>query len=227
VKQLVDRLTVLRTKLSEAKQRYAGDHPDVKKLSASIAAVEKGLRNATVTGPIGESEYATAPDNPRYVALKTQLDATNGSLRAETSRLKQLEIKLVEYEKRLFQTPAVERDYKSLSRDYENAKAKYREVKGKLLEARLAEQLEAGSKAERFTLVQAAFLPSQPDRPNRLGIALLGTLLAFACGLGSVATAEYMDHTIRGPKGVSHVFGAPPLATIPYIPLEKPGKRRS
>ncbi len=227
VKQLVDRLTILRTKLSEAKQRYAENHPDIRKLQASISAVEKGLRSAAVTSAAGSSEYATAPDNPRYVTLKTQLDAANGSLKAETAKLSQLESKLSEYETRLYRTPAVERDYKSLARDYENAKAKYREVKGKLLEARLAEQLEAGSKGERFTLVQPAFLPSLPERPNRIGIALLGTLLAFACGLGAVATAEYLDHTIRGQKGVAQVFGAPPLATIPYIPLEKPAKHRS
>lgn len=227
VKQLVDELTVLRNRLSEARQRYADDHPDVQKLYASIAAVEKGLRNASVSGPAGESEYATAPDNPRYVSLKTQIDAATGSLRAERARLQQLEDKLSEYQERLFKTPTVERDYKSLSRDYDNAKAKYKEIKDKLLEARLAEELEAGSKAERFTLVQAAFLPSLPERPNRIGIALLGTLLAFASGLGSVATAEYMDRTVRGQKGVAQVFGAPPLATIPYISLEKSDKRRS
>jgi len=99
----------------------------------------------------------------------------------------------------------------------QSTKKKYQEIKDKLLEARMAEQLEMGGKAERFTMVAEPYVPSIPEKPNRLGIVLLGGVLAFASGLVGVAFKEYTDHTVRGSKGVLAISHAPPLVCIPYI----------
>jgi uncharacterized protein involved in exopolysaccharide biosynthesis len=104
-----------------------------------------------------------------------------------------------------------------LSRDYDNARAKYGELKDKQLQARLAQQLESGENAERFTLTSRPFLPTDPESPNRLGIMLLGGLLAFIVGLGSVTVVEYQDKTIRSPRTVADILGAPPLVVIPRM----------
>lgn len=217
VNQLVSRLTVLRSQLLEAVQKYSSEHPDVQKLEASVANVEKGLRETVVVeSPV--TSYANIPaDNPRYVALKTQLDAAYSNLKEERSKLIKYNAKLQEYEQRLFQTPAVERDYTSLTRDYANVSAKYEELKAKQLKAQLAQQLEEGDQGERFVLADSAYLPTTPDKPNRLGIILLSGLLAFSAGIGSVAKAEYMDRSVRGKKGVIEAFGALPIVSIPYI----------
>ncbi len=155
------------------------------------------------------------PDNPRYVALKTELDSARSNLKAEQANLKSLQNKLAEYQSRLFNTPEVERDYKTLTRDYQNNLSKYQELKNKQIEAHLAQALESGSNAERWKLVEPAFLPKLPDSPNRLGIALLGFLMAFGAGLGGVGVAEYSDTTVRGSRMVAVTVGRPPLAVIP------------
>jgi uncharacterized protein involved in exopolysaccharide biosynthesis len=217
VNKLVSNITRLRNKLLEAKQKYAEDHPDILSLEKSITAVETGLRNIDLTGTTYNKTSRVPPDNPRYVALKTQLDAAISNLREEKSKLRQYNEKLAQYEKRLFQTPVVERDYKSLSRDYANAQNKYADLKNKQIQARLAEQVEAGEKAERFVLAGGAYLPSSPDSPNRLGIVLLAGLLAMSGGVGNIAMAEYKDRSVRGTRGVFKLFGALPIAVIPYI----------
>jgi len=206
---------VLKDRLSKAKQQYSADHPDVLSLQQAVAGVERGLQTATVT-PI-RSITSSAPDNPRYVSLRTQLGAAVGNLKSEKAMLAQLNKKLQEYETRLFQTPAVERDYKLLTRDYDNATKKYNEIKDKQAEARMAMDLESSSKGQRFTIVQPAYLPNSPERPNRLGIALLGFLLASASGVGVVTIKEYMDNTIYNARDLMTVFRAPPLVTVPYI----------
>lgn len=221
---LFAQVATLRSQLSQARQKYTEEHPDVKKLRQAIASAEAKIRVASAS--ISPQETGVAPDNPQYVALKTQLDAAEGNLKAEKSKLTQLQAKLEEYEKRIYQTPAVERDYNVLSRDYENARKKYNELKDKQIHARLAEQLETGSQAERFTIIQPAALPQLPERPNRLGIALLSGFLAFTGGIGSVSVAEYLDQTIRGARGVIAVFQAPPLAVIPLIQLKGKGKNK-
>jgi len=216
VTALIEKLAVLKDRLSKARQKYSHDHPDVISLQESVAAIERGLQTATVSS--NRSKISSTPDNPRYVSLSTRLDAAVGNLKSERAKLTQLNEKLKEYETRLFETPAVERDYKLLARDYDNAKKAYYEIKNKQSEARLAMDLESSSKGQRFSVVQPAYIPHSPERPNRLGIVLLGFLLACAGGIGAVTIREYMDRTIHNPKDLMSIFRAPPIATIPYIP---------
>ena len=186
VTTLINKLTVLKSELADAKRKYSSDHPEVASLQRSIAAVEKGVLTAS-SGSKRSSVSSSAPDNPRYVSLKTQINAALGNLATERARLAQLNEKLVQYEERLFQTPVVERDYKLLTRDYENARIKYNEIREKQLQARLAEDLESSSKGERLSVVQPAYLPTSPERPNRKVLALLGFILALGCGVGAMA----------------------------------------
>jgi polysaccharide biosynthesis transport protein len=157
--------------------------------------------------------------------LKTQMDADQSNLHAEAQRRASLEAKLAEYEARLYQTPLVERDFKSLSRDYDNALKKYSELKNKQLEARMAQQLESGDNAEQFVLLSSAFLPSMPESPNRIGILLLGGLLALGSGVAFVAVAEYLDRTVRDANTLEEIFGAPPLAVIAQMRLTSASPR--
>ena len=141
VNELINRLTVLREQYSQARQKYSDDHPDVTNLNRSILSVEKGLRNASLSAPRSRSQIP--PDNPRYVTLHAQLNSARNNLSAEQSILSQLHKKSTEYEQRLSNTPAVEREYSALTRDYEHAKTKYREVKDHQLEAEIGGRLEA------------------------------------------------------------------------------------
>jgi len=217
VNALIVKLTVLKDKLSKARQKYSNNHPDVISLQKSVAAVERGMQTASVLSS-RTTIITGAPDNPRYVSLITQLDAAVGNLKSERAKLAQLNEKLNEYETRLFQTPAVERDYKLLTRDYGNAKKKYNEIKDKQSEARLAMDLESSSKGQRFNIIQPAYLPNSPERPNRLGIILLGFLLACGGGIGAATIREYSDDTIYNSRDLMSALRAPPIATIPYIP---------
>ncbi len=218
VTALINKLTTLKSQLSEAKRKYSANHPEVMNLQRSIAAVEKGLQTASLGSSRGSVSSASAPDNPRYVSLKTQINAALGNLTTERARLTQLNEKLEQYEQRLFQTPVVERDYKILTRDYENARNKYNEIKDKQLEARLAVELESSSKGERLSIVQPAFLPVSPERPNRKLLVILGVLFAFGAGIAAVGIREFTDRTIYDINGLVSVFRAPPIATIPVIP---------
>ncbi|MCK9530521.1 MAG: Wzz/FepE/Etk N-terminal domain-containing protein [Gammaproteobacteria bacterium] len=216
--ELLAELISLQEQLAQARQRYGEEHPSVRKLVAAVTAVQNGLQ-ATLVNPAvpASSTSLIPPDNPRFVALKSQLDAAQAALRAERERQVQLQEKLVEYEARLFKTPVAERDFKSLSRDYANNLKKFGELKEKQLQARLAEQLESGDNAERFVLTSPARLPVTPESPNRLGILLLGGFFAVIAGVGAASLAEYLDRSVHGVRGVALRVGAPPLAVIPEI----------
>jgi hypothetical protein len=186
-------------------------------LERTVAQLERDLRNLAFPKARTADDTGLVADNPTYVTLQTQLATVEANLRAEQERRVQLQKKLNEYEERLFRTPAVERDYLLLTRDYDNAKSKYEEIKNKLLEARLGLELESESLGEELTLVEEARLPFQPVEPNRPAILVLGGVLGLFMGLGGASIAEYRDKSIRGAGGLVQAFGAPPLATIPYI----------
>ncbi len=224
---LLGELTRLQSELRTAREKYSEAHPDVQKLESEIASVESALRNAAGAADTGNWGELAAPDNPRYVTLKTQIATMRSNLREEEERREELRNKLEKYQDRLSRTPAVERDYQALTRDHDNAVRKYNEIRDKLLQARLAEKLESENQGQRFVLSQAPLLPTSPYSPNRMGIMLLAAVLGFGGGLGSLAVAEYTDRSVRGREGVAAVFGAPPLAVVPHISTKAEKVRRT
>ena len=215
----------VKTELQEAKQKYSDEHPEVIKLKKMLAALTAELKSAAQnddTGAIAE----VGPDNPAYVSTKTQLEAAKISLKAAKDQEARLHDKLNKYQTRLEQIPRVEQEMEGLKRSYDNATQKYHEIRQKQLEAQVAEQLERDSKGERFSLLEPPGVPSKPDKPNRLGILLLGMVLSVGGGIGFASLSEFFDQTVRGSKAVVALVGMPLLAAIPYI-RNKEDERRA
>lgn len=216
--ELMSELVRLQEELRQARQQYSESHPEVQQLESAVAAVQRGFQSTFIAQDGGdEQELSRPPDNPRYVALQTQLESAESNLEAEQQKLATLNDKLTEYEERLYQTPVVERDFKSLARGYDNALNKFAELKDKQMQARIAQELEGGSNAERWVMASAAYVPRMPESPNRLGILLLGCLLGLASGVGLVAISEYLDSSIRNSRMIANTLGHPPLAVIPQM----------
>ncbi len=213
---LANELARARAELAQARNRYEVKHPDVKNLQAMVNELEKQVVNLPLDTDDLLNE-STKPDNPAYIQLLTQLNATDAELISIKEKAESQKNKMSVYERRLLKTPQVEQQYRQLTRDYETTLSKYKEIEVKLNQAQLAEELEKGSKAERFTLIEPPRQPDKPDKPNRLAILFLGLVFSFAGGLGVAAVAEGMDRSMRGEKGVAAVIGSSPIAVIPYI----------
>ncbi|WJW75213.1 Wzz/FepE/Etk N-terminal domain-containing protein [Thiohalobacter sp. IOR34] len=219
--ELEKQLDSLHTELATLQKKYAAEHPDVVKLKKAIAALQAKLKDT----PASDSSQR-APDNPAYISMKAQLEQTENEMRSLADKRRQLELKMAEYEKRLVETPQVERRYAALQRELENAIAKHRELKAKEMQARVAQQLEQESKGERFTLIDPPALPEEPIKPNRPAIVFLSFVLALGGSLGMAAVGEAMDSSIRGSKGVANALHALPLAVIPYLESDQERRRR-
>jgi polysaccharide biosynthesis transport protein len=215
-------LVKLRTELAAVREKYSPDHPDVAKLTKSIAALDAEQRGA----PPARSAPAIKPENPAYIALQSQLDANSGELKSLRHKRKELEGKVATYERRLEQTPQVEREYLDLTRDHESSLARYREIKTKQMQAQIGQELEKERKGERFSLIDPPQLPEQPASPNRPAILLLGAILAVGGGLGSAAVRESMDDSIRGSRSLARLAGVPVLAVIPFVETDRDRLRK-
>ena len=220
-----EELKKAQTERAQLLKKYSSQHPDVVKMDKTIATLRTELGKAEKAA--GETKSSLPkPDNPAYVTLMAQLDATLGEIASLKKKKAQLKAKLAEYEKRLTETPQVERQYTALKREWENAVAKYQELKAKEMQARVAQQLETERKGERFSLIDQPALPEEPIKPNRPAIVVLSLILAIASGLGYAAVAESLDTSIRGTKGVLAAVNTMPLAVIPYLESELEKRRR-
>lgn len=217
-RQIEEQILKSRAELTAAHERYSENHPDILRLQRSILALEDELQKARANSFVS-GEYEA--DNPAYISTRTQLEAAKIRLKSLTDLRERLREKLALYEHRITQMPGVEQESFVLRREYDNTVQKFHEIKQKQLEAQLGEKLETEQRGERFSLIEAPYIPSQPSEPNRLGILLLGFVLSLTSGIGFAAGAEYLDRSIRGSRGVAALAGAPPLVMIPYIRTEE------
>ncbi|MEC9340599.1 MAG: lipopolysaccharide biosynthesis protein [Pseudomonadota bacterium] len=221
--ELLERLEDAEGRLADLRGKYAEDHPDIVRLENLVSAINANLNSASTSpDPLETPEPASIEaDNPTYIDLRTRLDAVIAEQRAMGERRRQAERKFSDYESVLINAPLVEAEYRKLSRDYQNALLKYQEIKDKEMEAQLAESLETDRKGERFTLIEPPLRPEEPISPNRPALLLLGVVLALGGGLGSVALAEQLDPTLRGPAMLSTLLGEAPLTVVPTISTQR------
>ena len=213
-KDIRTELQVLEQQLQQAKLKYSSDHPDVKSLEKSIRSMEQALANNPVAPAYPQRSEIS---NPAYSQLLAQLEATNAEISSLKVSRASLQAKIGTLERRLIESPEVERKYRALAREYDTAGAKYVDVKAKLSEAKIGESLEMGKQSEKFTVIEPPLYPQQPVSPNRPAILLLGILLSAALAFGVALIREMLDDAIYDRATVLSVTGLMPIAVLPTI----------
>ncbi|RLB09185.1 MAG: hypothetical protein DRG27_04775 [Deltaproteobacteria bacterium] len=222
--ELNSKLHELELKLSELKARYSDKHPAVKSVKRQIEELKSQI--AKFKNQIGyEKEQLQDATNPAYIQIKSDLDKIKvsiSSLKAEKARI---EKQIKEIYKKLRAMPEVAKKYNELQLDYENAKAHYNELQKKLMVAKVAENLQEDQLGEKFEVIEPAFLPEEPCKPNRTAICLIGFVLAVGASVGCASVAEYMDKKVYEPEMVEKLTQSQVLAAIPRIYSEKERKK--
>lgn len=214
-----------RSQLAAAEKRYGPDHPDRVRLEREVRSYEQDLAAAAKAAAPSSQDAVTsaAPalqdaDNPAYVQIRAQLNATRDDLTATKARAAKLQADLDHYQHRVLETPRIQKQYQELTQDYEVTKTTYANLRARLAEAEIGKNLEVDRKGERFTLIEPPLVPEEPASPNRPLVMILGVVLSLLLAVGVAALLESLDGTVRGRRDlVSLVAGVPPLAIIPDI----------
>ena len=204
-------LARLRGELALAEQKYTSEHPDVKRLRRAIADLAAQGAASDTTGGI------QAADNPEYLRVKSQLDATRRELDALRASASRARSDMTRYEQNLASAPGVERQYVQISRDYGIAQNRYADLQNKIKEAALAQTLESESRGERLTLLRATSAPTTPASPNRLGIILLGFVLSAGIAFLVAVLKDTADPTVRSTDDLEAIMGFAPVGHVPVI----------
>jgi succinoglycan biosynthesis transport protein ExoP len=213
-----DRLRQLadaKSKLASLQEKYSPTHPDVVRLQHEILGLEKAVQS-DASAPAEKTSHEHA-DNPVYIQVKGQLDALTVDRASEVKKRDELQAKFDDYDKRMAQSPEVERQYREMTRELEAAQLKYQEILSKQTEAQVAQNLEAERKGEKFTMIEPPLLPEKPISPNRVLIVIAGLVAAVCLGVGAVVAQEALDGSVRGPADIRQLLQIPALASIPVI----------
>lgn len=201
------------TQLAAARERYAPDHPDVVRLERQVKTLVQAIQHEPTT----VSARVPKPDNPAYIEVKAQREATAAQRESLGKKREELESTITRIEARLAASPAVERDYAELVRELDNKQLKYRDVRQKQMGAKLAENLEDEQKGERFTLIDPPLAPELPASPNRRMLLAIGLVLALAAGAGMAMLLEARDGSVRDRRDLESLLQVAPLAVVPHI----------
>jgi succinoglycan biosynthesis transport protein ExoP len=216
------------SKLAAAQKRYGPAYPDRVRLEHEVASYEQDLAGAAKAASAKSASPPSAPDigdadNPAYVQIRAQLNATRDDLAATQAREAKLQSDLDRYQHRVAETPLIQKKYQELTQDYEVSKSTYANLRARLAEAEIGKNLEIDRKGERFTLIEPPLVPEEPASPNRPLVIILGAVLSLLLAAGVAALLESLDGTVRGRRDlIALVAGVPPLAIIPDIELERP-----
>ncbi|MEW6221320.1 MAG: hypothetical protein AB1634_17545 [Thermodesulfobacteriota bacterium] len=226
---LEGRLKDLATRRAELSGRYASQHPEIQALDREEAQLREELHRLPAASPAPAAALpAGQPSNPAYVAILAELERTEVAVAALVQEKSRLEAQAAAVVTKLRRMPGVAKEANELETDYANAKAHYGQIMQKLLAAKVSQGMEEDRLGERFTVVEPAFLPEKPAKPNRWGIILLGLTLGLCLGVSLAALREYADQSVHDAASLEQLSGLPVLAGITWMrtPAEEASGRR-
>lgn len=214
-KQLAD----LQTELASAQVKYTDDHPDVIKLKANIADLQKKIAqsNQNPRPATQRDELRAAVDTPEIGQLRAQVHQYQAAVKEKTAQQKEIERQIKLYQSRLQLSPSVEEQYKVLTRDYTTAADFYNDLLKKRSESAMTASLRQTTNTDRFRVLDPPDLPGGPSFPVPLYFVLGGLALGLAIGLGIALIREALDNTLRTEKDVDALLQIPTLVLIPSV----------
>mgnify|MGYP000188242850 CR=1 FL=1 len=205
-----ENLRLLKVQLAEARRKYSAEHPDIRRL-------ERQLREAQATAGTSAPVLPERANNPAYITLRSKLrsiEARLGSLQTSRGELRN---KLSRLERLSVGTPAIEKQYLALERDYNEAVRNLNDARQKVANAELNVAIGDSETGDRLSLIEKPVVPVEPDKPIRLSIGVLGTLLAVFVGLAIAVLVDLMDRTVRDVSDLLKIMNEPPLGVIGKI----------
>ena len=209
------RIAWLNQELTELRTRFSEKYPDVIRVKAEIAALERQLAE-TRNGETSETK-ADSKANHYPSRLKKGHSAAAVQLSALKEQEKSLRQAIAMYQRRVDHSPRLEQEYQGLFGDYKTMKEHYGALLQRYQEALVAESMEHGEKGDEVRLLDAAIPSTRPAAPNPLRLIFIGLILSMGLAGGAVWLIEHRDtsfHTLNELRAFTKV---PVLASIPPI----------
>lgn len=201
------KLDQLQQELNRLLLIYKPVHPDVIELKRQISFLE-----ASKSTSDSERRFTVSE-----LGIEQQLSELSSKMESLEREKKIVVEKISDMEERILRIPQVERALITLNRENESKIKQYNLLVAKSMEADVAESLEEGLKAERFSLLEPPLQPSSPFKPDRKKLLLLSTGFSFGFPMGIILLLGFLNKNIIGAKALASITNLPILAEVPHI----------
>ena len=216
-----EELTRLKQQLAALSTSFSDRYPEVIRVKAAIAALERepaaanGDRNGHSEPP------AVVGRRPSDQGL-AHIDAELAALRQEQAILRR---SIADYESRVENAPMRQDELQQMTRDYATSRERYQTLLKRYEEARVAESLEQGEDVEGFRVLDAAVPPTAPVAPNRSWLLMLAIAGSGALAFAAMVAAEKLDTTFHSADELRAFAAAPTVAVIRRISTPSASRR--
>lgn len=156
------------------------------------------------------SIFASSPENVReWTARILEEEIKTQGLKSSEKQLTKI---VADYEKRFNSLPKSTIDLARLERERVAIEKLYLLVEEKYQEALINEQSTPGS----VFIIDKAFVPEKPTKPNRTLIVIAGLIMGIGMGIAVAFIRNYFDNTVKTPEDIQ-AKGVNVLAWIPQI----------
>jgi polysaccharide chain length determinant protein (PEP-CTERM system associated) len=232
---LAEELLRMQQELRQLRSRYSDRYPDVVRLKAAIADLERQMaeRGEVVaeTGERGTGEPGPAralAAHPQLLQVRLAQEELEAELRALKAEEKRLRDSLAVYLARVQNAPRLEQEFKEVSRDYESTRELYASLTKRYEEAQLAESMEQRQKGEQFRILDPAVPSEEPVAPHRWRLALMALVASLGLAAGVVIAVERIRPVFHSLEALRAYAPVPVLVSIPVLvsPAEADRRRR-
>jgi len=223
-------VAALRRHLDSLLSRYTEKHPEVRRVKKQLAQAEE--KHAKLLESLGGAEAEKGQRSGDeggggmgdLLARDTQLQQLQRQLSDVSYALEKLKKERQEIKKQIDQlqkwiemTPVREAEWSALTRDYKQLYDHYQQLVARNLEAESIQSLERRQKGSQFKIVDSAYLPEKPFKPDFKKIMLLSVALGLGLGGGLAFLLEMMDTSFREVYEVEEYLGLPVACTLPHL----------
>jgi uncharacterized protein involved in exopolysaccharide biosynthesis len=207
-------LSALELKLGALRAEYSDEYPDVIQLKEQIRELKRQiLQNGGAD--IGSSSPSRAEHAVYAGSAQPALERQAAMLSAQIASLNA----------RIAATPVHGQELDALRRDYDALDTEYHNLLKKQLGAQLGQIVEQRHEDERLRLLEGAFLPREPIRPDRNSIGIFGVTFSLIAALGLPFALYFTDTSFKEPAELQNEYGISVIATIPVV--EVPAERHA
>ncbi len=210
--------------LSDKLGQFTEQHPDVRAAKTKVAQAEVKLRHANEA--IKQSIAATAPPvetpPPSNVSagdravLEAQLQKINDQITAYRDKKRRENKGEPAQPEGAGWIVALETDWSRLNREVNEARQQTQLLQEKEFRASLVENAATSTRGEQMVIIDAAFKPTQPQKPGRTQVAAVGMAAALAFGILMALGAALLDDRAYDPVDLERLALGPVLGVVPH-----------
>lgn len=213
--------------------RLADELADLESRMAAIRAageIHRPERRAALRRDLDQARAAEARLRTRMAALSADPspaspDRNRLAQRIET-QLADMVARAQGIDRELRQSADAEMRLTALQHRHRITQTHHADALQKRADAAIGAQLETGNNAERFELLEQAYIPESPQPPHRSMIAMVGFALAAGLAMVVVVIVEYCSRVIRKADDLERLLDIQPVITIPRIVVQTPVQSR-